>query len=540
MTVAREVKRVCVKLGLPFHVKASYRKANRSRLDSFAGIGDEKALAILAEVKAQLDVGIVTDIHLPEEAAVAAHVADVLQIPAFLCRQTDLLVAAAATGKVVNIKKGQFMAPSSMVHAVRKVQESGNEQVWLTERGTMLGYGDLVVDMRGLTEMRAFAPTFMDVTHSLQQPNQASGVTGGRPELIATVARAAVAAGVDGVFIETHPDPSNALSDGANMLPLIGSKAFDHFEQSPHVVSDERLSRTSNLSWQNVARRETRYLAFDQPKPMKQAFALMLLAVSWAAAGQTPDSTNGCTDASACNYNPNATVDDGSCVSCAVVSAFCGIGTIWDATSQRCIGDGFGDINLDGCVQLLDLLDLLGVYGFCRDVCGECTLPNAVSTCLNEVCVIAACNDGFADYNGLDEDGCESEVSSAWSCGEDVLFDNHLYATVQINDQCWFAENLRSTSYANGDVIPGGLNDAGWSTASNGARAVFGEGASVCYGPAPTGDVCNETFSLAAKRLYTCGPRSSRPLSFWMAGANGCRGPCSATVSAAIWLQQMH
>lgn len=220
MTVAREVKRVCVKLGLPFHVKASYRKANRSRLDSFAGIGDEKALAILAEVKAQLDVGIVTDIHLPEEAAVAAHVADVLQIPAFLCRQTDLLVAAAATGKVVNIKKGQFMAPSSMVHAVRKVQESGNEQVWLTERGTMLGYGDLVVDMRGLTEMRAFAPTFMDVTHSLQQPNQASGVTGGRPELIATVARAAVAAGVDGVFIETHPDPSNALSDGANMLPL--------------------------------------------------------------------------------------------------------------------------------------------------------------------------------------------------------------------------------------------------------------------------------------------------------------------------------
>ena len=158
MTVAREVKRVCVKLGLPFHVKASYRKANRSRLDSFAGIGDEKALAILAEVKAQLDVGIVTDIHLPEEAAVAAHVADVLQIPAFLCRQTDLLVAAAATGKVVNIKKGQFMAPSSMVHAVRKVQESGNEQVWLTERGTMHGYGDLVVDMRGLTEMRAFAP----------------------------------------------------------------------------------------------------------------------------------------------------------------------------------------------------------------------------------------------------------------------------------------------------------------------------------------------------------------------------------------------
>ena len=150
----------------------------------------------------------------------AAQVADVLQIPAFLCRQTDLLVAAAQTGKIVNTKKGQFMAPSSMAHAVRKVQESGNNRVWLTERGTMHGYGDLIVDMRGLTEMREFAPTFMDLTHSLQQPNQASGVTGGRPELIATVARAAVAAGVDGVFIETHPDPSKALSDGANMLPL--------------------------------------------------------------------------------------------------------------------------------------------------------------------------------------------------------------------------------------------------------------------------------------------------------------------------------
>ena len=220
MTVAQEVKRVCDKLGLPFHVKASYRKANRSRLDSFSGIGDEKALAVLADVKARLDVGIVTDIHLPEEAEMAAQVADVLQIPAFLCRQTDLLVAAAQTGKIVNIKKGQFMAPSSMAHAVRKVQESGNDRVWLTERGTMHGYGDLIVDMRGLTEMRAFAPTFMDLTHSLQQPNQASGVTGGRPELIATVARAAVAAGVDGVFIETYPDPSKALSDGANMLPL--------------------------------------------------------------------------------------------------------------------------------------------------------------------------------------------------------------------------------------------------------------------------------------------------------------------------------
>ncbi|MGB1385174.1 MAG: 3-deoxy-8-phosphooctulonate synthase [Flavobacteriales bacterium] len=220
MTVAREVKHVCDKLGLPFHVKASYRKANRTRLDSFTGIGDREALEVLAQVKSDLGVGIVTDIHLPEEAATAAEVADVLQIPAFLCRQTDLLVAAARTGRIVNVKKGQFMAPTSMKHAVDKIRESGNNHIWLTERGTMHGYGDLVVDMRGLSEMRVFAPTFMDLTHSLQQPNQASGVTGGRPQLIATLARAAVAAGVDGVFIETHPDPSKALSDGANMLPL--------------------------------------------------------------------------------------------------------------------------------------------------------------------------------------------------------------------------------------------------------------------------------------------------------------------------------
>ncbi|MGB2229496.1 MAG: 3-deoxy-8-phosphooctulonate synthase, partial [Flavobacteriales bacterium] len=161
MTVAREVQRVCDKLGLPFHVKASYRKANRTRLDSFSGIGDQEALDVLAKVKSELEVGIVTDIHHPEEAATAAEVADVLQIPAFLCRQTDLLVAAANTGKTVNIKKGQFMAPASMAHAVTKVRESGNDKVWLTERGTMHGYGDLVVDMRGLSEMRAFAPTIM-------------------------------------------------------------------------------------------------------------------------------------------------------------------------------------------------------------------------------------------------------------------------------------------------------------------------------------------------------------------------------------------
>lgn len=219
-TVAIEVKRVCDKLDLPFHVKASYRKANRTRLDSFQGIGDKEALEVLGQIKQELGVGIVTDIHLPEEADRAAEVADVLQIPAFLCRQTDLLVAAAQTGRIVNIKKGQFMAPNSMKYAVDKVFDSGNDQVWLTERGTMHGYGDLVVDMRGIVEMRRFAPVFMDLTHSLQQPNQAGGVTGGRPEMIATMARAAVAAGVDGVFIETHPQPSKALSDGANMLPL--------------------------------------------------------------------------------------------------------------------------------------------------------------------------------------------------------------------------------------------------------------------------------------------------------------------------------
>ena len=220
IAVAVEIKRVCDKLGLPFHFKASYRKANRTRLDSFTGIGDREALEVLSRVKSDLDVGIVTDIHTPEEADMAADVADVIQIPAFLCRQTDLLIAAAQTGRIVNVKKGQFMAPDSMKYAVDKIRESGNDDVWLTERGTMHGYGDLVVDMRGLETMRAFAPTFMDLTHSLQQPNQARGVTGGRPQLIGSLARAAVAAGVDGVFIETHPEPSQAMSDGANMLPL--------------------------------------------------------------------------------------------------------------------------------------------------------------------------------------------------------------------------------------------------------------------------------------------------------------------------------
>ena len=220
MTVAQEVKRVCDKLGLPFHVKASYRKANRSRLDSFSGIGDERALAVLADVKAKLGVGIVTDIHLPEEAEMAAQVADVLQIPAFLCRQTDLLGGRCPNGQ--NRQHQKRPVHGAFVDGPRGGQGAGigqrpsvadrawhDARLWGPDRGHAR-----------LAEMRAFAPTFMDLTHSLQQPNQASGVTGGRPELIATVARAAVAAGVDGVFIETHPDPSKALSDGANMLPL--------------------------------------------------------------------------------------------------------------------------------------------------------------------------------------------------------------------------------------------------------------------------------------------------------------------------------
>ena len=236
---------------------------------------------------------------------------------------------------------------------------------------------------------------------------------------------------------------------------------------------------------------------------MKRLLALTLLVASFSATAQESNLVGGCTDASACNYNPNATVDDGSCVSCAVASTFCGLGTIWDAQAQRCIGDGSGDINLDGCVQLGDLLDLLGAYGSCWDCGGDCSLPNASSTCVNDECVIASCNEGFADYNGLDADGCEGEVLPAWSCGDDVVFDNHAYATVSIDGQCWFAENLRSTFYANGDAITGGLSDAGWSTTSNGARSTFGEGASVCYGPAPSGDACNEAFSLSAYgRLY--------------------------------------
>lgn len=222
LDIAGEIDRICRRLGIPFAFKGSYRKANRSRLDSFTGIGDEKALAILSRVGSEFNVPTVTDIHECHEAAMAAEHVDILQIPAFLCRQTDLLVAAARTGKMVNIKKGQFLAPESMRFAVEKVRAAGGTQVAVTERGTTFGYGDLVVDFRGIPLMKqsCAAPVIMDITHSLQQPNQTSGVTGGRPELIETIARAAIATGADGIFLETHRNPAEAKSDGANMLPL--------------------------------------------------------------------------------------------------------------------------------------------------------------------------------------------------------------------------------------------------------------------------------------------------------------------------------
>lgn len=222
LDIAEKVLRVTEKLGIPYVFKGSYRKANRSRIDSFTGIGDEKALKILDKVRRTLGVPVVTDIHLPEEAEMAAEYVDVLQIPAFLCRQTDLLVAAAHTGKFVNIKKGQFLAPGAMAYAVAKVRESGNDNVAVTERGTTFGYQDLIVDMRGFPEMKEACgcPVIIDATHSLQQPNQASGVTGGMPQMISTVAMSSIAAGADGVCIETHQNPAVAKSDGANMLPL--------------------------------------------------------------------------------------------------------------------------------------------------------------------------------------------------------------------------------------------------------------------------------------------------------------------------------
>ncbi len=219
--IAGRIKEITDKLEIPFVFKASYRKANRSRVDSFTGIGDQAGLEVLQQVRETFQVPVVTDIHSEAEAETAAAYADILQIPAFLSRQTDLLVAAARTGKFVNIKKGQFLAADSMKFAADKVLQSGNPNVMLTERGTMFGYQDLIVDFRGISEMKKFGyPVIMDVTHSLQQPNQSSGVSGGRPDLIETIAKASIAVGVDGIFIETHPNPSKALSDGANMLKL--------------------------------------------------------------------------------------------------------------------------------------------------------------------------------------------------------------------------------------------------------------------------------------------------------------------------------
>ncbi len=220
MSIAEKIVAITDSLEIPFIFKGSFKKANRSRIDSFTGIGDEKALKILKKVSEAFDIPTVTDIHEVSNATLAAQYVDVLQIPAFLVRQTDLVVAAAKTGKVVNLKKGQFMSPEAMKHAVQKVKDAGNDKAWITDRGTMFGYQDMIVDFRGIPTMHQYAPVVLDVTHSLQQPNQTSGVTGGRPDMIETIARAGIVNNVDGLFIETHFNPANAKSDGANMLHL--------------------------------------------------------------------------------------------------------------------------------------------------------------------------------------------------------------------------------------------------------------------------------------------------------------------------------
>ncbi len=238
--IAEKIKSITDRLEIPFIFKASYKKANRSKLDSFSGIGDKKALEILKQVSKQFDIPVVTDVHTAQEAVIAAEYVDVLQIPAFLCRQTELLIAAGNTGKVVNIKKGQFLSGQSMQYAVEKVKATGNDKVWLTERGNMFGYGDLIVDYRNLPEMQKIdVPVILDITHSLQQPNQSSGVTGGKPELIETIGRAGIAVGVDGIFLETHPNPAMAKSDGANMLRLdLLENLLEHFVALRKTIND--------------------------------------------------------------------------------------------------------------------------------------------------------------------------------------------------------------------------------------------------------------------------------------------------------------
>ena len=239
LPIARRILGITNRLEIPFIFKASYKKANRSRVDSFRGIGDVKALKILRDISEELEIPVITDVHSEAEARMAANYVDVLQIPAFLCRQTELLMAAGETGKVINIKKGQFVSGNSMRFAVEKIKATGNNNIWLTERGSMFGYEDLVVDFRNIPEMKQIGvPVVLDITHSLQQPNQNSGITGGHPELIETMGKAGIAAGADGIFLETHPKPAIAKSDGANMLQLdLLENLLEHLVEIRKVVN---------------------------------------------------------------------------------------------------------------------------------------------------------------------------------------------------------------------------------------------------------------------------------------------------------------
>ena len=239
MKIAERVKSISDKLSIPYVFKGSFKKANRSRIDSFTGIGDDKALKILKKVGEKFNIPTTTDIHQVKDAEIAAHFVDVIQIPAFLARQTDLLIAAAKTKKIINIKKGQFMSPESMKFAVEKIKSTGNKNVWITDRGTQFGYNDLVVDFRGIPVMKNFAPTILDVTHSQQKPNQTNGLTGGSPENIESIARAGISTGVDGIFIETHLDPASAKSDGSNMLDLKHLEGFKSFSWPKRLLRGE-------------------------------------------------------------------------------------------------------------------------------------------------------------------------------------------------------------------------------------------------------------------------------------------------------------